>query len=60
MMTLNEGLTYEWDSDQRDPYASESMTFIGRISDTRSKKIVRKVRNQLGNEAWPWQRASIR
>lgn len=60
MMAINEGLTHERDADKRDLYASKSMTFIDRITDTLSKKIVRKVRSQWGNEVWPWQRTSIR
>lgn len=59
-MALNEGLTHEWDQEKRDPYASKSMTFLDRITDTISKKMVRKVRNRYRTEFWPWERASIR
>ncbi len=58
-MALNEGLTYEWDQEKRDPYASKSMTFINRITDTLSKKMVRKVCNRYGVEVWPWERGVI-
>jgi len=59
-MALNEGLTYEWDQEKRDPYASQSMTFIDRITDTLSKKMVRKVRNRYGVGVWPWERLRYR
>jgi hypothetical protein len=60
MMTLHEGLTYECDPEKRDPFASKSMTFIDRITDTLSKKIVRKIRNRYGVEVWPWERGGFR
>lgn len=58
MMTLREGLTYERAPDKRDTFAAKSMTFIDRITDTLSKKMVRKVRNRDGAEDWPWARGS--
>ncbi len=51
MMALHEGLTYE-----RDPYAVKSMTFIDRITDSLSKKMVRKIKNRWETEIWPWDR----
>lgn len=59
-MVLNEELTFEWDQEKCDPYASQSITFINRITDTLSKKIVQKLRNRYGAEVWPWERAPIR
>ena len=56
LMALNEGLTYAWAAEHRAPYAHKSMTFIHRITDTLSKKMVRKVKNRWGNEIWPWDR----
>ena len=32
------------------------MVFIDRITDTISKKMVRKVKNRWGDEIWPWDR----
>lgn len=32
------------------------MSFIDRIDDTLSNKIVRKVKNRWGNDIWPWDR----
>jgi hypothetical protein len=55
-MAMNEGLTYTWDAEQRAPYAQKSMVFIDRITDTLSKKLVRKVKNRWGDEIWPWAR----
>jgi hypothetical protein len=42
------------------PYAQKSMAFINRITDTLSKKMVRKVKNRWGNEAWPWDRDRLK
>jgi hypothetical protein len=55
-MALNEGLTYQWDAEQHTLYAQKSMAFINRITDTLSKKMVRKVKNRWGDEIWPWDR----
>jgi len=41
---LHEGITYERNADKRVPYAQRLLEFIDRITDTLSKKIVRKVR----------------
>jgi len=30
--------------------------FIGRITDTLSKKMVQKVKNRWGDDIWPWDR----
>jgi hypothetical protein len=59
-MSLNEGLTYAWNAEQRAPYAQKSMAFIDRITDTLSKKMVRKVKNRFGDQILPWQRTSLR
>jgi hypothetical protein len=59
-MALNEGLTYAWDAEQRAPYAQKSMAFIERITETLSKKMVRKVKNRWGDEVWPWDREGLR
>lgn len=59
-MALNEGLTYAWDAEQRAPYVQKSMAFINRITDTLSKKMVRKIKNRYGAEIWPWDRAGFK
>jgi tetratricopeptide (TPR) repeat protein len=59
MMTLHEGMTYERDAEKRAPYARRSLDFIDRITETLSKKIVRKVKNRYGVEIWPWDRAGF-
>ena len=56
MMALHEGLTYEWNAEKRDPYSLKQMTFIDRITDTLSKKMVRQIRNRYGVKFWPWER----
>ncbi len=56
-MALNEGLNYAWDPELRAPYAQKSMVFINRITETLSKKMVRKFKNQSGDEIWPWDRS---
>ena len=60
MMALHEGMTYERDAEKRAPYAQRSLDFIDRITDTLSKKLVRKVKNRWGDEIWPWDRSSLR
>jgi hypothetical protein len=59
-MVLNEGLTYAWDAQQRDPYAQKLMAFMDRITDTLSKKMVPKVKNRWGDEIWPWDREGFK
>jgi hypothetical protein len=56
MMALHEGMTYERDAEKRAPYAQRSLDFIDRITDTLSKKMVRKVKNRWNDEIWPWDR----
>ncbi len=46
MMALHEGVTYERDAEKRAPYSQRSLDFIDRITDTLSKKMVRKVQNR--------------
>jgi hypothetical protein len=36
------------------------MVFIDRITDTMSKKMVRKVKNRWGDEIWPWDREGFK
>ncbi len=59
-MALNEGLSYAWDPELRASYAQKSMVFIDRITDTLSKKMVRKVKNRWGYEIWPWDREGLK
>ena len=59
-MALNEGLTYAWDPELRAPYSQKSIGFIDRITDTLSKKMVRKVKNRWGYEIWPWDREGLK
>lgn len=47
-------------AEQRALYAQKSMMFIDRITDTMSKKIVRKVKNRWGDEIWPWDRGGFK
>jgi hypothetical protein len=53
-------MTYERDAEKRSPYAQQSLDFIGRITDTSSKKMVRKIKNRWNEEVWPWDRAKLR
>ena len=57
---LNEGLTFARDAEQRAPYLQKSTMFIDRITDTLSKKMVRKVKNRWGDEIWPWDREGFK
>jgi hypothetical protein len=59
-MALNEGLSYEWDIEQRAPYALKSNVTVDRITDTVSKKMVRKVENRCGDKVWPWDREGLK
>jgi tetratricopeptide (TPR) repeat protein len=59
MMVLHEGLTYERDPEKRDPYSLKLMTLIDRITDTLSKKLVRKICNRYGVDIWPWERGGF-
>jgi len=59
MMVLLEGMTYEREPEKRAPYARQSSDFIDRITDTLSKKMVRKVKNRWDVEIWPWDRAGF-
>jgi tetratricopeptide (TPR) repeat protein len=56
MMAQHEGMTYERDAEKRAPYAQRSLDFIDRITDSLSKKMVRKVMNRWGDDVWPWDR----
>ena len=59
MMALHEGMTYEQDAEKRAPYAQRSLDFIDRITDTLSKKMVRKIKNRWDVEIRPWDRAGF-
>jgi len=59
MMALHEGVTYERDAEKRAPYAQRSLDFIDRITDTLSKKMVRKIKNRWGDEIWPWDHSAF-
>ena len=59
-MALNEGMTFAWDPELRAPYAQKSTAFIDRITDTLSKKMVRKAKNRWGDEIWPWDREGFK
>ena len=59
MMALHEGMTHERDAEKRAPIAVRSMDFIDRITDTLSKKMVRKVKNRWDVEVRPWNRAEF-
>jgi hypothetical protein len=56
MMALREGMTYERDAEKRTPYAQRSLDFIRHITDTLSKKMVKRVKNRWGDDIWPWER----
>jgi hypothetical protein len=60
MMALHEGMTYERDAEKRSPYLQRSLDSIDRITDTLSKKMVRKVKNRWGQDIWPWDREGFR
>jgi hypothetical protein len=53
---LSEELTYMWVGEQRAPYAQKSLAFIKRITDTLSKMMVRKVKNQWNDQIRPWKK----
>ncbi len=42
------------------PYAQKSMAFSDRITDTQSKKMVRKVKNRWGEKIWPRDREGFK
>ena len=56
MMALREGMTCERDAEKRTPYAQRSLDFIRHITDTLSKKMVKRVKNRWGDDIWPWER----
>jgi hypothetical protein len=53
-------MTYAWDPELRAPYAQKSMVFVDRITNTLSKKMVRKVKIRWGDEIWPWDREGFK
>ncbi|WP_312262322.1 hypothetical protein [Limnohabitans sp.] len=59
MMALHDGMTYERAAGKRPLYAQRSLDAINRITDTLSKKMVRKVKNRWNVEIWPWDRAGF-
>ncbi len=56
MMAQHEGMTYERDAEKQAPYAERSLGLITRITDTLSKKMVRRIKNRWDVEIWPWDR----
>jgi hypothetical protein len=60
MMALHEGATHERNAEKRAAYLQRSLDVIDRITDTLSKKMVRKVKNRWGDEIWPWDREGFR
>ncbi len=60
VMALREGITYERDAEKRSPFAQRSLDFMDRITDTLSKKMVRKVKNRWGDDVWPWDREGFK
>lgn len=60
MMALREGMTCERDAEKRAPYAQRSLDFMGRITDTLSKKMVRMVKNRWDDDIWAWDREGFR
>ncbi len=60
MMALREGMTYERDAEKSAHYAQRSLDFIDRITETLSKKMVRKVKNRWNEEVWRWYRPKLR
>jgi hypothetical protein len=40
--------------------SARTIGFIDRITDTLSKKMVRRVKNRWGVEIWPWNRERVR
>jgi len=56
MMALHEAATFKRGAEKRVPYVQRSLDFIDRITDTQSKKMVRKVKNRWGDDVWPWDR----
>ena len=59
-MGLIEELTCSWDAVERAPYAQKSMALSDRITDTLSKKMVRKVKNRWGEDIWTWDREGFK
>jgi tetratricopeptide (TPR) repeat protein len=59
-MALNEGRTYAQDADLRVMYSQKASSFLARITDTLSKKMVRKVKNRWGEEIGPWDREDLK
>ncbi len=55
----HEGLTYEPEPERRGTYAEKSAYIVSGITDTLSKKLVRKVRNCFNQDIWPWDRAGF-
>jgi tetratricopeptide (TPR) repeat protein len=59
MMALHEGMSYERDARKRAPYAQGPLDFIEQVTETLSKKMVRRVKNRRGVDIWPWDRAKL-
>ena len=59
LMALNEVLTYAQDADVRVMYSQKASSFLARINDTLSKKLVRQVKNRWGDDIWSWRSGRI-
>jgi tetratricopeptide (TPR) repeat protein len=57
--SLHEGLTYARAPEERQLYGHKSRLFLNNLTDTLSKKLVRKILNRYGIEIWPWDRAGF-
>jgi hypothetical protein len=58
-MALNEALSFEPPSHERSRLVKKHFEGARRITDTVSKKMVRKVPNRRGEEVWPWDRTGL-
>ncbi|MCF8112800.1 MAG: tetratricopeptide repeat protein [Desulfotignum sp.] len=54
MASAMEGLTTEWNFEQRGQYVDLQTKIISSIDNRLSKKIIRKFTDRSGEEKWPW------
>lgn len=59
MMAMYEGMTYARDAEKLASYAQRSFDFIVCVTNTLSKKMVRKVKNRWDVVIWPWDRTKL-
>lgn len=59
LVEQHEGLTYERAPERRRPFAEKSAYFVSGITNTLSKKMVRKIKNRYGIDIWPWDRHGL-